>query len=550
MKSVQLVCPLCNDTVDRLVYRFHLDSERAIVEKIKSQHPGWTETDGMCSRCIDYYHTEIVMQQHILPEIGPYFPIKSVDDFIILPTALRVDTDPRFTGKGVTICFIDSGFYPHPDLNTISSRIKAIVDITSKTNDSDSTANIQCMWHGTMTSVVCAGDGFLSNGLYKGIANESDLVLIKAQDEEGNISTDNISKALEWVLMHHKEYNIRIINISVAGDEEISYTTSQIDLLAEQLIAEGIVIVAAVGNDVRGSIKPPANAPHVITVGGINDDNLLESSRRSMYHSTYGITLDGLMKPELVAQAIWIAAPISPNTKEHEESVALHSLLSSLDKGFDNELCTDKLKKYIDAPFMEGNDLLSIREAIVKRIQSCKFISPHYMHVDGTSFAAPIVSSVIAQLLEVNPKLNPSAIREILFSTAERMKELPAEPQGYGVLQPRKAILKALKNVNMFSVNDSPYIDRQKKTIAFYVQHDSALQITLAGTFNDWSREVLPMQPGLYGIWKIEIPILPEGKYHYKFFVDDQFWIEDVLNPYQEPDGFNGFNSVLHIQSN
>ena len=29
-----------------------------------------------------------------------------------------------------------------------------------------------------------------------------------------------------------------------------------------------------------------------------------------------------------------------------------------------------------------------LRNGLIKRIQSCKYISPHYMHVDGTSFAA------------------------------------------------------------------------------------------------------------------------------------------------------------------
>lgn len=67
------------------------------------------------------------------------------------------------------------------------------------------------------------------------------------------------------------------------------------------------------------------------------------------------------------------------------------------------------------------------------------------MHVDWTSFAAPIVCAVIAQLLEVNPQLDPSAIREILFSTAERLTVIAAEPHGYGVIQPRKAVMKALK---------------------------------------------------------------------------------------------------------
>ena len=43
--------------------------------------------------------------------------------------------------------------------------------------------------------------------------------------------------------------------------------------LAEQLVEEGIVVVAAVGNDENGVIKPPANSLNVIAVGGIDDDN-------------------------------------------------------------------------------------------------------------------------------------------------------------------------------------------------------------------------------------------------------------------------------------
>ena len=32
------------------------------------------------------------------------------------PTPLRVGADERFTGRGLTMAFLDSGFYPHPDL--------------------------------------------------------------------------------------------------------------------------------------------------------------------------------------------------------------------------------------------------------------------------------------------------------------------------------------------------------------------------------------------------------------------------------------------------
>ena len=95
----------------------------------------------------------------------------------------------------------------------------------------------------------------------------------------------------------------------------------------------------------------------------------------------------------------------------------------------------------------------------------------------------------------------------------------------------------------------SPEINNQQHTIGFYVQHDCASQIALAGSFNHWAQDVLLLEPGMNGLWKIEIPMLPEGRYHYKFFVDDKVWLEDVNNPFREPDGFSGFNSILLIEN-
>ncbi len=165
MTTRSIICPLCNDKVDKLLYRFHLDNEREVINRIKNGHPSWTENDGACSRCVDYYQVEIVLQQRMLPEIGPYFPVKSADDYIILPSGLRLDADPRYTGKGITICFIDSGFYLHPDLVSYRNRVKKVLDITNQDRD---TGYFRLphneSWHGTMTSVVCAGDGYLSNG--------------------------------------------------------------------------------------------------------------------------------------------------------------------------------------------------------------------------------------------------------------------------------------------------------------------------------------------------------------------------------------------------
>jgi serine protease AprX len=255
------------------------------------------------------------------------------------------------------------------------------------------------------------------------------------------------------------------------------------------------------------------------------------------------------MKPELVAHAIWIAAPILPGTKECKQAEVLYDLFDSNDHEFDKKLSQHIYEIELDKNIL-AQSIPEKRGEIIKRIQTCKYISPNYMHVDGTSFSAPIVCSVIAQMLEINPYLTVSEIRHILFSTAKRIESIAPERQGFGIIKPRRAILKVLQRETIMKPYTSPVINDQNKTIEFYIENTCAEEISLAGTFNHWAQDVLLMEPGNNGLWKIEIPMLPHGKYHYKFLIDKHHWMEDIDNPFREPNGFNGFNSILLIEKN
>jgi len=499
---------------------------------------------------LDGVRVELLRQNGLAPERQTDFPFSAMSATEIPPTPFRMNANPNFTGKGIGICFIDSGFYPHPDLVKPSNRILAIRDIATPKRVQGYFAKPHPQsWHGTMTAVVCAGSGYLSDSFYKGIACDANLVLLKVQNDAG-ISGEHITEAILWATKNRDKFNIRIVNLSVTDDWPESYKNSAVDQAAEEAIKAGIVVVAAVGNDPNAEVKPPANSPNVLSVGGTNDHNTPDPHDDTLYHSTYGTTVDDFLKPELIAPAIWIAAPILPDTAEQLEAEALQHFLH-----LDGQDLKDALRRQIsntrlDVRLREESSIDRIKQAIRNRINEAKYISPHYMHVDGTSFAAPLVCSVVAQMLQANPALTPAVVREILLSTARNLTGVPVDRQGYGMVDAPSAVSQSEKESHAFprEREHSGVVDKVNHKIVFYYHNHEATGVMLVGDFNAWSVTGFLFSQGENGRWKIELPMLPPGEYRYKFLLDGMRWISDPRNPFTEPDGFNGLNSKFVVE--
>ena len=364
-----------------------------------------------------------------------------------LPVPVRMDADERYTGRGVTIAFLDSGFYAHKDLTEPVNRIVAYQNIFETQDDISAleTADV-ASWHGMMTSVVAAGNGHLSDGFYRSIASEAQVVLVKI-GKTGRIPESNIETGLRWVFENREKYGIRIVNISAGGDFEQSYLTNPLCQLVEDVVKAGITLVCAVGNAGLAPghpVLPPANAPSSIAVGGLDDQNSLDRARRGMYRSSYGPTVDGLQKPEVIAPGIWVAGPILPHTPTAVEA----KLYAELDAAADEDLRDIILAhEGVDKDIYEARDLpvSLLRQLITIKLREGNVINQHYKFVDGTSFAAPIVSSIVACMLEANPKLTPQQVKRILIETAERVEGVEVDRQGWGVVVPRKAVQAALR---------------------------------------------------------------------------------------------------------
>jgi len=377
------------------------------------------------------------------PEIMP----EIIDIEPALPVPVRMDADERYTGRGVTIAFLDSGFYAHKDLTAPVNRIVAYHNIFAPADDISSLETHDvASWHGMMTSVVAAGNGFLSDGLYRSIAPAAKVVLVKI-GKTGRIPESNIETGLRWVLANKDKYSIRIVNISAGGDFEQTYLDNPLCQLVEDAVKAGLTVVCAVGNAGLAPghpVLPPASSPASISVGGLDDQNSLDRARRGMYRSSYGPTIDGLQKPEVIAPGIWVAGPILPHTPTADEA----RLYAELDAAADEDLRDIILaNETVDKDIYAARDLSVslLRQLITIKLREGNVINQHYKFVDGTSFAAPIVSSIVACMLEANPKPAPQQVKRILIETAERVEGVEVDRQGWGVVVPRNAVRAALR---------------------------------------------------------------------------------------------------------
>lgn len=470
--------------------------------------------------------------------------IHAQNRFAVIPTAEKLNANREFAGRGVRIAFLDSGFYPHPDY---SDRVVKFHDVSGEEEFGQHNEPQSFHWHGTQTVVACAGNGHLSDGFYSGLASEAELVLVKVSEDGGRIPDANVEKGLQWIVENCEQNGIRIVNLSLGGDQDLNIKESRINQLAEKLVKKGVTITVAAGNSAQTHSVPPASSPSAITVGGYSDENSNKESTFKLYHSDFGMTADGLIKPEIIAPAMFVAAPILPDTEEYAAAEMLTWVSTAPDYKMSSILFEHWHQAKLPERIMYQHDRNIVRQMIDGEIEKRKLVSTHYQHVDGTSFAAPIVASVVAQMLGANPNLTPSVVKNILVSTATRLSGHSATRQGYGVLNARLAVERSMSENHFFNEEEfrPPYV--HKNQIVFSYHDDSTGKVALVGDFNDWNMDKADFVKCKDGIWRATIPCLPRGQYRYKFVVDGKKWVEDPSHGLKENDSYDGFNSILNI---
>ena len=107
-----------------------------------------------------------------------------------------------YTGKNIRVVTLDTGVYLHPDLR---QNVVGFLDFVAMKR-----ACYDDNGHGThVGGILCA------NGRMKGMAPQAQLIALKVLGKDGGGQTERVIRGLQWVLAHHKELGIRILNFSV-----------------------------------------------------------------------------------------------------------------------------------------------------------------------------------------------------------------------------------------------------------------------------------------------------------------------------------------------
>ena len=242
-----------------------------------------------------------------------------------------------------------------------------------------------------------AGDQFGHGTFVAGIVHASapgaKIVSIKLSGANGAVDVTQVLAALQWVRAHKQQYSIDVVNLSFGNDSKQSAYVSPLNLAVQRVWDAGIVVVASSGNagDSAGSVSKPADDPLIISVGATDEHGTDDRGDDTI--PTFvgrGPTQDGLQKPDLVAPGARIVSLRAPGST-------------------------------IDTQYPQA------------RIGMDRFRG------SGTSFAAPIVTGIVAQMLSADPTLTPNQVKYGLIHGATLVNGDP-NAMGAGSVRARRAL--------------------------------------------------------------------------------------------------------------
>lgn len=277
-----------------------------------------------------------------------------------------------FKGSGIDIAIIDAAFVgitSNPLLKNI--HIKGAKSFIYEDQDPYGTDD-----HGVWTTSCMATN---MPGYYVGTAPEANYWLLRSEDinSEYPVEQDYWVAALEYadsagvdVVNTSLNYTYSYFTPSRYNFEDLDGKTELATQGANMAADKGILIVCCAGNE-SSWVGTPCDSPNVLAVGAVNNKGIIAD------FSSFGLTVDGRIKPDVVA--------------------------------------------------------LGSGAAVIS--QSGTYIDHRY----GTSYSSPILCGLVACVWQAKPQLTSKQLIDIIRKSGDRYNN-PQLPYGYGIPDMQKAL--------------------------------------------------------------------------------------------------------------
>lgn len=142
--------------------------------------------------------------------------------------------------------------------------------------------------HGTHVAGIIGGDT-------TGVAKNVSIVPVRALDSCGNGTTTMILEGLAWILNNHAVGEKAILNLSIGFDSSVA----SVDTAITNIMNEGVVVIAAAGNDAASACGTTPAA----TLGTISVGSSTSSDGESSF-SNYGQCVDLFAPGSLIKSSV------------------------------------------------------------------------------------------------------------------------------------------------------------------------------------------------------------------------------------------------------
>ena len=364
-------------------------------------------------------------------------------------------------GRGVRIGFLDAHFrgLRHPAL----AHLRADGRMIALRNFTD---GLQSGNHGSAVASVAMGR---DPGSILGPAWGAQMLGATTEytPSERNVEEDYFVAGLEWLAQRGAD----VVNVSVGyntfDEGQDSYTTDDLDgdtgittRAVDRAAQRGMVVVVSAGNS--GCASPDSCWYYVNTPADADSAiavGAIQPDSTIASFSSRGPTADGRRKPDVVVQGARIVAA-----------------------------------------WTDGG----------------------YARVGGTSFAAPQVAGIVAQMLQVHPDLTPIEVRRLLRQTASQ-SDAPDDQMGWGIVNAERAVRAAERRARANPPSalqvESPVLESDGSSLTVPVRVPAGvdrLDLTLTSPLGQTEARIrAPVRPGPNWL-SLSLPPTAAGLYFYR----------------------------------